>query len=151
MNDTIYGALIGCVTTLLGTAITLIYQYCKDYQNEQKLKEAVLEMFIISVSSYENSLRLYLLPTEWNSSFWNRNQLEIAKYFPEEAVEFERIIFNTSSFLREINRDSNLIKLATLKTTLLAAKSKMQQTCTRSLLHWLQGKLSKILRSFQET
>ncbi len=125
MNDTIYGAIIGFIATISGTAITLFYQYLASYRAERKLKAALLEMFIASVSSYENALRLELTASDWNSNFWDRCQLEVAKYFPEEAVEFNKIIFNTSSFLRPLNSASSLERLLRLKATLLAEKSRM--------------------------
>lgn len=125
MNDAIYGAIIGFIATISGTAITLFYQYLASYRAERKLKAALLEMFIASVSSYENALRLELTASDWNSNFWDRCQLEVAKYFPEEAVEFNKIIFNTSSFLRPLNSASSLERLLRLKDTLLAEKSRM--------------------------
>lgn len=129
MNDAIYGAIIGFIATISGTAITLFYQYLASYRAERKLKAALLEMFIASVSSsvssYENALRLELTASDWNSNFWDRCQLEVAKYFPEEAVEFNKIIFNTSSFLRPLNSASSLERLLRLKATLLAEKSRM--------------------------
>lgn len=37
MNDTIYGAFIGCGATLAGTALTLAYQAFKDYQKDKAI------------------------------------------------------------------------------------------------------------------
>lgn len=126
MNDTLCGAIIGFMATLSGTAITLYYQHLKDKKSEQKLKAALLEMFIISVESYEKALSFSPTPTKWDSSFWKAFQLETCKYFPEEVIEFHKIIFNNSSFLRVINKNDSLSRLSTLRATLLAAKAKIE-------------------------
>lgn len=126
MNDTITGALIGCGATFLGTLTSLGYQYFKDYRKEKKQKAALLHMFIASVNSYEEALSNAVPQQEWNSSFWNNSQLELAKYFPDEAVEFNDIIFKSSFFLRGVNRSDCLKRLKHLKSALLAAKSKTQ-------------------------
>lgn len=110
MNDTIYGAFIGCGATLAGTALTLAYQAFKNYQKDKAMKE-------------------------------------VTKYFPNEAVEFNDIIFKTSFFLRGVNRSDCLKRLKHLISALSVAKAKTQQTCTKKLLHWLQKMHSKIQHS----
>lgn len=147
MNDTIYGAFIGCGATLAGTTLTLAYQAFKDYQKDNATKAALLEMFIASAKSYEESLRCSVPQQEWNSSFWNRCQLEVTKYFPNEAVEFNDIIFKTSFFLRSANRSDCLRRLKHLISVLSVAKAKTQQTCTKKLLRWLQKMHPKIQHS----
>lgn len=147
MNDTIYGAFIGCGATLAGTTLTLAYQAFKDYQKDKAMKAALLEMFIASAKSYEESLRCSVPQQEWNSSFWNRCQLEVTKYFPNEAVEFNDIIFKTSFFLRGANRSDCLRRLKHLISVLSVAKAKTQQTCTKKLLRWLQKMHPKIQHS----
>ena len=118
ISDSIISVVIGSLSTLAGAAIPFGYQFYKDRKNEKEFKAALLKMFIASVDSYLYTLVHSEPQTEWDSSFWNKSQIELARRFPSEAAEFNDILVKTSFFHRGVNRKDCIRRLNDLLKTL---------------------------------
>lgn len=89
------------ITFVLGIIATSIGAYLNHLFRKQEMKteylltrKAVQALFISCIKNFIDYLASndYLYRKEWNNTFWNDNQLFIAKYFPEECVVFSSLI-----------------------------------------------------------
>lgn len=83
--------LMGAVTTLIGAAATHFFATWRAKKEEEKRAKAISVLFANIISSYANSTD----PLYWTNKLWEKHQIEIALYFPEETYKFANILNGT--------------------------------------------------------
>ena len=106
--------LMGAITTLIGAAANHIFTTWRANKEEEKRAKAISVLFAGIVNSYANCND----PLCWCNKLWDKYQIEIALYFPEESYNFANIINGTKSSFESTYASASQIEARQLSKTI---------------------------------